>query len=121
MVLVVDDDQDVREVICEVLERAGIRVASAEDGARALESVRSELPDLILLDLRMPIMSGAQFLPRLRALDHGGEVPVVVMSAFADLKESAGLDSQACLKKPFSLAELFEVVERWGTKGDQKR
>ena len=113
MILVVEDDAEVREVICEILVEQGYGVVCAENGALALERVRGARPDLILLDLRMPVMGGAEFLGRLRGLDEGSAVPVVIMSASPNPAAEVGaLSFQACLKKPFGMSELLVLVDR---------
>ena len=80
-VLIVDDDADVHARLRTVLEREGWRVAEARNGAEALERVKTTRPQLILLDLTMPVMDGFAFLHRLRALPDCADIPVVVLSA----------------------------------------
>ena len=80
-VLVVDDDDDMRERLRAVLERHGWSVREAGDGAGALEAVRAEAPQLVLLDLTMPVMDGFVFLETLRRLPEGADVPVLVLTA----------------------------------------
>lgn len=75
--LVVDDSRVVRKVARRILEDLGFRVAEAEDGAGALELCRSFLPEVILLDWHMPVMTGPEFLRRLRR-EPGGEAPRVI-------------------------------------------
>jgi CheY-like chemotaxis protein len=82
-VLVVDDEQDVREYLSTVLEDAGFRVATAADGVQALERVVSAVPDLISLDLVMPNKSGLRFLHDLRRKQEWRDIPVVVVTAHA--------------------------------------
>ena len=80
-VLVVDDDPDARSRLRHVLEREGWVVAEAADGEEALRSVAGARPQLILLDLTMPVMDGFTFLHTLREQPGGGDIPVVVLSA----------------------------------------
>ena len=80
-VLVVDDDADVHQRLRSVLEREGWRVAEAYNGVEALERVKTVTPQLILLDLTMPVMDGFDFLHRLRELPGCADIPVVVLSA----------------------------------------
>ena len=80
-ILVVDDDADARARLHHVLERNGFRVTEAENGAAALEQVRREIPELILLDLTMPVMDGFAFLREVRNLPGCADVPVVVLTA----------------------------------------
>ncbi len=86
-VLVVDDDPDARSRLRTVLERQGWIVAEAENGEEALRRVEEHAPQLILLDLTMPVMDGFTFLHALRARPGGGDISVVVLSA-RDLSKS---------------------------------
>ena len=114
-VLVIEDDRDLREVIAEILDQGLFRVLQAADGAEALEILRSstELPDLILLDLMMPGMSGMQF----RALQQNdprlAAIPVIVMSAVTDGElKASGLQPAAFLAKPTDREHMLAVVAR---------
>jgi signal transduction histidine kinase/DNA-binding response OmpR family regulator len=82
VVLIVDDDAEVRNVICSTLQPAGLRTAEAANGRAALDWLnRNPLPDLVLLDLMMPEMDGFQFLDRIRDNEMQRTVPVVVLTA----------------------------------------
>lgn len=114
-VLVVDDEADVR-VLCRVnLEFEGYRVVEAESGSKALDMVRAEPPDLILLDLMMPNMDGWEVIRRLRADERTASIPVVMLTAKADedsqLKgwEGGVVDY---VTKPFNPLSLSKYVER---------
>ena len=80
-VLIVDDDLDNAEVLRRALERVGYRAACAADGQAALTSVTDERPDLIMLDLRMPVMDGFALLQILRSYLRWHDLPVVVVTA----------------------------------------
>lgn len=110
-VLVVDDDPDIRETLCFVLEDAGYSVYSAENGHDALEILdRAEpLPGLILLDLMMPVMSGAEMLVALKAVHALAQIPVTIVTASgAPMPPLAS----GLLKKPVDLDALLRLVER---------
>ncbi len=81
MVLVVDDDADLRARLRTLLERVGLQVTEAADGQEALAEVDRRVPGLVLLDLMMPVMDGFAFLKALRTRPHGSHVPVVVLTA----------------------------------------
>ncbi len=93
-VLVVDDDEDARHRLKTVLEREGWTVSEAGNGVQAIERVKQVIPQLILLDLTMPVMDGFSFLSALRARPEWAHVPVVVLTA-RDLSrtERESLDS----------------------------
>ena len=79
--LLVDDDESVRSLFSRVLAEAGWSVAEAENGAAALERVSEKRPDLILLDLMMPVMDGFDFVLNLRSLEGCGSIPIIVITA----------------------------------------
>ena len=112
-VLVVDDDDMIREMIGHVLEAEGYRVETANDGQQALAKLQTTRPDAILLDLMMPVMDGWTFLEYCRADPLCGGSPVVVMSAHPSLRERpAALGVQGVLPKPFDICLLLDIVER---------
>jgi len=117
-VLVVDDDEDLRELVCSSLEADGYAVQAANDGNDALDRLsNSELPDLVLLDLEMPIMSGWELIRRLRAIDRCSALPVLVMSGAEPADAPAGVPFIA---KPASLPRLLAAVRK-ETSGRRRR
>jgi len=110
LVLVVDDDPDILEAICEILGMEGYRVAQARHGAEALARVAAERPDVILLDLMMPVMDGVAFAEALRTRHPGCDIPVLVISADANPERAGGLQARAFLAKPFDLETLLAQV-----------
>lgn len=115
VVLIVDDDPDIREIFALLLTSQGYRVVSAANGAAALARLAEGLrPCLILLDLRMPVMSGAGFRDRQRSDAALSAIPTVVLSADREAEESARrLAAQGCLMKPVELADLMATVRRY--------
>ncbi|HXN31831.1 MAG TPA: response regulator [Polyangiaceae bacterium] len=106
-VLVVDDDEAIRQVIAEVLRDEGYDVVCAENGVQALRELHKESrPDLMLLDLMMPVMSGWEVLEELQASDTLSRVPVVVVSAMS----APGVFEH--LSKPIDLDDLLTTVAR---------
>jgi CheY-like chemotaxis protein len=80
-ILVVDDQPDARERSVRALRALGYVVIEAENGAEALELAAEDPPDLVLLDLLMPVMDGFEFLDRFRGTEHGRSVPVIVVTS----------------------------------------
>ena len=109
-VLVVDDEGPVRALACEILELLGYRVLEADSGARALEVIETERPDVMLFDYAMPNMNGAELarLARLRRPD----VPIVFASGYADTGQvEAALGGEAIiLRKPFDMETLAQTI-----------
>lgn len=113
LVLVVEDDADVRDTLRELFEDEGYRVATAEDGRVALELLeRIDRPGVILLDLNLPEMSGTAFLDAARRKFPGlARVPVVVLTGYAQLA-LAVRDVTRTLMKPADLGTLLAVVRQ---------
>jgi CheY-like chemotaxis protein len=113
-ILVVDDDEDNREVLGEVLGEAGYSVVCARDGAEALQLLGQLRPDVILLDLHMPIMDGLEFRAAQRRDPSLALIPTVVMTAADRFKDRmAELAPAETLRKPVKLAKLLSIVERY--------
>jgi DNA-binding response OmpR family regulator len=110
-ILVVDDDPDIRGLVHELLDRRGFTVTEARDGHEALRAFYAERPDLVVLDVAMPVLDGWKTLERIRELS---DVPVVMLTAKADeLEKTRGLRAGAddYVTKPFGRQELLARVE----------
>jgi CheY-like chemotaxis protein len=110
LVLVVDDDPDILDAICDILDGEGYRVARARHGLEALERVEEERPSVILLDLMMPIMDGLAFADALRARERDGGIPIVVISADGNPQKAAAVGARGFLAKPFDIDALLAQV-----------
>src|SRR5207244_3223130 len=113
-VLVVDDDQFIAEVLVDILEEEGYRVAASFDGD-AVAIARDNPPGLVLLDVMMPEMDGPEVCRRLNADPRTRHVPVVFMTAVPESvlgKRLAGCAYEAVISKPFSLDDVLITVER---------
>ncbi len=109
-VLLVDDDEAIREFVSLFLTDEGYEVATAADGAAALELVTQARPDVILLDLSMPVMDGWEFSEAYRRLP-GPHAPVVALTAANDvLKSVQAIDTAGTLAKPFGLDDLLKLL-----------
>jgi len=116
LVLVVEDDGDVRGTAVEALRRHGYLAASAADGAQALQLIaamrESGLPDVIVLDLMMPVMDGYAFLAARAELPELAAIPVVIASAAPPSRDLASSTWNELLRKPFDLDTLVVAVDR---------
>jgi CheY-like chemotaxis protein len=111
-VLVVDDDPSIRATIAEILDLEGYPVATAKNGEEALASVDREMPHVILLDMRMPVLDGWGFAEAFRAR-YGTLSPVVVMTAAESAQQWCDeIGANACLPKPFGLDEMLAITEQ---------
>jgi CheY-like chemotaxis protein len=110
-VLVVDDEADIRATVSAMLEIEGYDVDEAANGADALHAIEARPPDLILLDMRMPVLDGWAFASELRRRGH--RTPIVVMTAARDAARWASeIAATAFVAKPFGLDDLITAVER---------
>lgn len=116
VVMIVEDDPDVRESIADVLEDCSYRSLAAANGREALDRLRasSHKPCVILLDIMMPVMDGWQFRQIQRDDPELGHIPVVVLTAHADIRRVAEhLAAAASLAKPVQLDVLLDTVSRF--------
>lgn len=112
-VVVVDDDEDTREILCYLLCDAGYRVVSAGSGEQALELMRSlpEPPELAIIDMIMPGMSGGDVIRELRQSPRLASVPVMVLSGGPRSEGAAArIGVEGWLDKPPSIGELLDLV-----------
>jgi CheY-like chemotaxis protein len=110
--LVVDDDPDILEALSEILESEGFGIQQARNGLEALELVAKLQPNLILLDLMMPVMDGWEFAERMRGRSDWAQIPVIVLSADRNIGTKAReLGALGYLAKPFELNELLTMVQ----------
>lgn len=113
VVLVVDDIEDNVDLFASVLRRENMIVATALDGAQALDVVAAERPTVVVTDLAMPVMDGLELIRRLRADEHGARIYVIVVSAFSDpasRKAAAAAGADEYLEKPCPPGVLIERV-----------
>ena len=108
-ILVVDDDPYIAELVTDVLESSGFQVDRAENGAVAIAKIQQQVPDLVVLDLMMPVMDGWEFMRQCRELPVGAATPILVMSA-AQRPAAESFGGTAFLAKPFEMSELVEAV-----------
>lgn len=114
-ILVVEDDRDIRESVVEVLEEEGHVVTSAGDGREALELLQraSPAPDLILLDLMMPVMSGYQFREEQLKLPAFAAIPVLIVTADVNARAKvASLKAAGFVQKPLKIQPLLDLIDQ---------
>jgi DNA-binding response OmpR family regulator len=109
-ILIADDDPAIQRLLERVLRREGFQVATASNGREALERIQRETPDLLLLDLMMPVVDGWEVYRRLRVDDHL-DIPIIVLTAGERVDRARKELADACvLAKPFDLDELLARI-----------
>ena len=112
--LVVDDEKEVVQLYRDKLMKEGYQVAVAYDGEEALAKVASEKPDIVLLDLSLPKVDGFEVLKQIREKDKDKWIPVIMISANADLeavKKCYGLEADHYLTKPCEMDKVLRGIE----------
>jgi DNA-binding response OmpR family regulator len=114
LVLVADDEEDIRALVAFRLKRAGYEVITAADGEEALTLATTRLPDLVVLDMMMPKATGLEVTRSLRGQDETKDIPVILLTARAQEADVArGIEAGAddYVKKPFSPQDLQSRVQ----------
>jgi CheY-like chemotaxis protein len=113
-ILVVDDDADAREALCHFLSRQGYAPRTAQNGREALMALVSSVPDVIILDVRMPEMSGIEFLQVIRSYLRWSTLPVLMLTAYTDgphIERARALQVRCVFDKSnYRLADLLQCV-----------
>lgn len=120
-ILLVDDDPDFVEAVRVIVESGGYDVRVAYDGQEGLEAVAEEKPDLIVLDVMMPVMNGHEACAKLKSEDATREIPIILLTAVADRVTTSTythrdmLESEAedYMPKPVEPQELLERIKSW--------
>lgn len=114
-ILVAEDERDIRDLISFTLQFAGFEVVSASNGADAVVLAEEELPDLILMDVRMPRMTGYQACEALKKQPATAAIPVIFLSAKgqeSEIQEGLGVGAVRYILKPFAPDDLTHQVEQ---------
>jgi CheY-like chemotaxis protein len=114
LVLIVEDDAEIRMALADLLESSGYVVSQAQHGREALDQLRAgPRPAVILLDIMMPVMNGWSFRTAQLADPHLASIPVVVLTAMGRAEETGReLRAHAALSKPFEIADLLDLLGR---------
>lgn len=114
-ILVVEDDESIRNLIVSQLQDAGFQVSTAADGLEGLEAIRDRRPDAVLLDINMPRMDGFTMLERLKSDPETSDLPVLMLSAQSspeDIRRAVQLGASDYIGKPFESRQLLRRVDR---------
>jgi CheY-like chemotaxis protein len=113
-ILVADDDPDILSIVSMSLETQGYRVFTAANGREAVEATRENQPDLVLMDMMMPVVSGYEAVTELKADARTRDIPIVGLSAKAmatDMERATDVGVDGYITKPFRIAQVISVVE----------
>jgi two-component system phosphate regulon response regulator PhoB len=113
-ILLVEDDPDIRELVAYKLTRGGFKVVEAADGSAALQAARERPPDAVILDIRLPRLSGIEVCRELRAAPATAAVPIIMLTGavrLQELEQAYAAGATDYLVKPFSPRELQRRVE----------
>lgn len=117
--LVVEDDALIREFLLSTLRERGYTVDEANNGVEALVRLSEHRPDVVILDLMLPVVDGWTFVERVRRQPGGAEIPIIVVSAVESLFDAtATLPVRAVLSKPFDIDVLLAHIERARARAD---
>jgi two-component system, OmpR family, alkaline phosphatase synthesis response regulator PhoP len=112
-IMVVDDNPDIITIVRTILEGKGFNVLSASSGAECLDALKTQKPDLIVLDIMMPEMDGLEVLTRLKAMSEFTNVPVVLLTAKVQYEDVLGgykLGADYYITKPFTSTQLINGI-----------
>ncbi len=117
-IMIVDDEEDIRTSVSQIFEISGYEVTKAEDGNDCINKLERETPDIVILDIMMPGMSGWDVAARIKENPKWNDIPIVFLTAKGDEMSigMGGLASEEYIVNPFNIAELKEKVERILTK-----
>jgi len=110
-VLVVEDEPDIRDLVALILEEEGFTIETADQGREGLAKAHRQLPDMVIVDLMMPIMSGWEFLNIWQADSETQHIPIVAMSAAYSVATAEVTGIQGFLRKPFQVDRLLAIVK----------
>jgi two-component system, cell cycle response regulator DivK len=114
-VLIAEDAPDILDILARLLQRSGYRVIETSNGREALASLQAERPDVVLLDLSMPVVDGWDALSAIRALPDGEQLPVVAVTAHAMVGDREAVlrhGFDAYIAKPLDLRSLLDMVKQ---------
>jgi len=119
-VLIIEDDRDIAALFRHVMDLAGYRTEVVANGAAGVERLMMSLPDVVLLDLSLPGKSGAEILQIMKGNYRLKKIPVVVVTAFAEIAESLDIEPDLVMLKPVSSNQLTELVQRLRRTGKKR-
>ncbi|QSE98817.1 response regulator [Fulvivirga lutea] len=114
-ILIVDDIDDLRENIRDILEMENFQISTARNGLEGLEKIMMEKPDLVITDLLMPEMTGLELLQKVKETDATKDIPVIIFSALTDpinMEIAKSLNVDGYITKPCSSTDLLDEIHK---------
>ena len=111
-ILVVDDDESHRTLICDLLQEMGYQTIEARNGREALDLLEEDIPQAVLLDLRMPVMSGWGLLEALKKMPRAKGLPIIIISAYGFEWEAELVGASGYVSKPVDLDKVRSTVQQ---------
>lgn len=111
-IMVVDDDESHRTLICDLLDEMGYRTVQAANGREALDLLEADLPMAVLLDLRMPVMSGWGLLDALKKMPRARGLPIIIISGYGFEWEAELVGAAGYISKPVDLDKVRSTVQQ---------
>ena len=115
-ILLVEDNEFNRKIVHDLLARQPYDLTEAHDGEAGVEAARREKPNLIIMDVQLPKMSGLDATRQIRAEPETSKIPIIVVTSFAlsgDDKKAMDAGASAYLAKPYSPRQLLEAIKKW--------
>jgi CheY-like chemotaxis protein len=114
-ILIVEDNEDARNFMKLLIEKYGYQVVEATDGIEALEKFRREQPDLVLMDVSLPIVDGLTTTRAIREIESSGEVPIIVVTAFGKSFNGQAIEAgcNELISKPVDFDVLRSLIEKY--------
>ena len=115
-ILVVEDQEDLRAILRDFLSASGYTVIEAVDGAESVAKAASERPDLVLMDIQLPVLDGYDATRQIKALPGVGTIPIIAVSSFAMKGDEEKARASGCddyVTKPYSPVDLLRLLRRY--------
>jgi CheY-like chemotaxis protein len=115
LILIADDEDDIKMILGMYLETCGFRVLTAYDGLDAIERIKESKPDLILMDIMMPVLDGVEVTRQIKATEETRDIPIVMLTAAAQsemVERALKAGAEEYIAKPFEPDRVKEIIDR---------
>jgi DNA-binding response OmpR family regulator len=114
-ILIIDDSENMRVFVCDFLRKFGHDIIAMDNGKSGLKAFEMHNPNIVIVDMLMPIMDGREFIIRIRKLPQGVNTPIIIVSAYVSIKQVMDLLNMGAtyfMNKPISLDSLKDHIDR---------